>query len=79
MKNITLAIDERLLEESREYAREHHTSLNAMVREMLAKRVLSGQGADWLDKAFELADKSHGRLKGWKWNREELYDRKVLR
>ena len=42
MKNLTLAVDERLIEDGRKYAREHHTSLNALLRELL-ERVVRAQ------------------------------------
>jgi antitoxin (DNA-binding transcriptional repressor) of toxin-antitoxin stability system len=38
-----------------------------------------GDEGDWLKRLFKLADEAHGNSGGWKWNREELYDRKVLR
>ena len=79
MKNVTLAIDEKLLDQSREYARKHHTTLNGMIRKYLERTVLRPAGHDWLKGLFRLADEAHGNSRGWKWNREELYDRKVLR
>ena len=40
MKNVTLALDEKLIEESRHYARAHHTSLNTLSRDLLGRTVL---------------------------------------
>lgn len=34
---------------------------------------------DPLQDFFELGDKLHGHSNGWKWNREELYDREICR
>lgn len=34
---------------------------------------------DWLKELFALADEARGDSRGWTWNRDELYDRKVLR
>ena len=79
MKNVTLAVDEKLLEASRDYAQRHHTTLNALIRGLLQREVNVRRRADWLDELFRLADQAHGNSRGWKWNREELYDRKVLR
>ena len=36
MTNVTLAIEDKLLEKSRQYASQKVTSLNALLREMLA-------------------------------------------
>jgi len=79
MKNITLAIDEKLLDQSREYARTHHTTLNALVRALLEREVVARRRDHWVDRFLELTAKAGGDSGGWKWNREELYDRKVLR
>lgn len=79
MKNVTLAMDDRLLEESREYARKHHTTLNMLIRALLQQTVSRPPPESWTERLFRLADEAHGNSRGWKWNREELYDRKVLR
>lgn len=34
---------------------------------------------DPLQKFFELGESLHGNSKGWKWNREELYDREICK
>lgn len=39
MKNVTLSIPDELLEKSREYARQHGSSLNEMIRALLRKTV----------------------------------------
>lgn len=39
MKNVTLAIDEKLLEQARSLAEKRGTSLNAMIRSLLAHEV----------------------------------------
>jgi hypothetical protein len=79
MKNVTLAVEDKLLEESREYAQRHHTTLNAMVRKLLQQTVTRPSSENWMKELFRLADEAHGNSRGWKWNRDELYDRKVLR
>lgn len=72
MKNLTLAVDERLIEEGRKYAREHHTSLNALIRELL-ERVVRERRTDWVADCVKEMDAAHGRSKGKKWKREDLY------
>ena len=81
MKNITLSVDEKVLKEVRRYAIGRDTTVNALVREYLTR--IAGE-EDRIAKARKelraLAEKSTARLgPDWKWNREELYDRPVLR
>jgi hypothetical protein len=73
MSNITLSIDDDLLEAGRRYAQEHNTSLNALVRELLAGKVTKSSD-DWLTEAFLLMDRAKGDSKGKKWKRDDLYD-----
>ena len=74
MKNITLALDEETLEAGREYAQRHQTTLNALVRDLLAKTVLSDSKAA-VGEMFRLMDAHPGNSQGRRWTREELYDR----
>ena len=78
MKNVTLAVEDKLLQDSREYAQRHHTTLNAMVRKLLQQTVTRPSSENWMKELFRLADDAHGNSGGWKWNREEIYDRKVF-
>lgn len=55
MKNITLSADEELLKAGRDYARAHNTSLNDLIRKLLAQAV-SREQSRWLDDVFELMD-----------------------
>ncbi len=74
MKNITLAIDEETLDAGREYAQRHNTTLNALVRELLQKTVLSDRKAV-VTEMFRLMDAHPGNSEGKRWNREELHVR----
>ena len=73
MKNVTLAIDEKLIEESRHYAHAHHTSLNTLIRDLLG-RTVRGEKCDWVDSCFQKIDAANGRSGGRKWKRKDLYD-----
>lgn len=79
MKNITLALDEETLRAGREYVRRHHTSLNALIRKLLRQTVAQDSKASGLEEFLRLAEAAKGDSKGWKWNREELHERKGLR
>jgi len=73
MPNITISIDETLLNKSRQYAREHNTSLNSLIRTVLKQTVEKSSG-QWIDDCFSLMDELNTDSKGKKWKREELYD-----
>lgn len=73
MKNVTLAIDEKLLEAGRAYARAHNTSLNKLIRESLHRTVVKETRATWASEFLEVADKVHGDSCGATWKREDLY------
>jgi Family of unknown function (DUF6364) len=73
--NITLSVDEQTLNKARRVARAMNKSLNQMVREYLEQ--LAGQDQVERDIAtFRRLSPSGTR--SWKFNREDLYDRKVL-
>ena len=74
MKNITLALDDELLEAGRQYAERHQTTLNALVRELLAKTVLADRQRA-LKEMFRLMDANPGNSRGRRWKREDLYAR----
>ena len=70
MKNVTLTIDDKLIEESRRYANKHHTSLNALIRDLLRRTVL-GENRDWVDACFKKMDAANGHSCGRKWKRKD--------
>lgn len=79
MKNVTLSIPDDLLKKSREYAEKQGTSLNEFIRLLLKQAVNQSEN----DPVKRLIGHSRdNRLKvntkGWKWNRNEIYDRKIF-
>ena len=74
MKNITLAVDEKTLQAGRVYAHRHQTTLNAVVRALLAKTVVPDRQAS-VREMFRLMDAHPGNSQGRRWTREELYVR----
>jgi plasmid stability protein len=80
MKNITLSIDEAVLEQARVYAAKHKTTVNRLVREHLQQLVQTDQRAEGAREALlRLIDESPGRLgPGWKWNREDAYEGRLF-
>ena len=73
MPNVTISIDEKILKTSREYAKKHGMSLNALIRRMLEQRV-TRSGSEWLEECFETMDRLDVRSDGTSWSREDLYD-----
>jgi hypothetical protein len=72
MKNITLSIDEDILQAGREYARAHNMSFNVLVRTLIKQTVVP-QKDTWLRDTFSLMDRINVSSNGKKWTRDELY------
>ncbi len=73
MSNITLSLDDKIIKAGREYAKQHNTSLNALVRKLLEETV--GESSElWQEECFAVMDKAGGKSTGKKWKREDLYD-----
>ena len=71
MPNVTLAIDETLLDEGRTYAHNNGMSLNALIRNLLLKTV--SPSSNKLEEMFELADTLEIDSRGQTWQRGDLY------
>jgi len=80
MRNITLAVDEKVLKQARAYAANRGTTVNALVREHLARLADADERINEARRGLlELIDKSTGRLgPDYKWNREALYADRLL-
>lgn len=74
--NITLSIDEEVVQKARHRAEAIGTSVNQLVREYLEQ--LAGKSDPNADaEEFErLSHASQGDSRGWKFNREELHERR---
>jgi hypothetical protein len=80
MKNITLAVDEKVLKKARSYATRRGTTVNAIVREHLS-RVVDEESRieEARSKLLDLIDNSSGRLgPDYEWNREDIYADRVF-
>ena len=74
--NITLSIDEQLVERAREKLRATGKSINQEIREHLEHIA----GDDELERAIELFKQTAGRGRsdpGWKFNRDEIYEERT--
>lgn len=73
-KNITLAIDENLLDKVRVLAAMKRTSVNELVRNYLTRLVDEERGKDEArEELLRLMDESEGRMGDWRPSREETY------
>ena len=74
--NLTLSIDDEVVQKARKRAEQLGTSVNQLVREYLEE--LAGKSDPKLDAAeFErLSKMSQGDSKGWKFDREEAHERR---
>jgi len=74
--NVTLSIDDEIIQRARRRAEILGTSVNQLVREYLEQ--LAGKSDPNEDAAeFErLSRLARGNSRGWKFNREELHERK---
>lgn len=73
--NVTLSVDDELIQEARRRAEAMGTSVNQLVREFLQQ--FAGQSDAAADAAeFERISRTGGGdSRGWKFNREELHER----
>lgn len=73
-KNLTLAIDDALLDKVRVLAAMKRTSVNEMVRGFLARLVEEEQAKDEAREALlKLIDESDGDMGDWRPSRQETY------
>lgn len=72
MKNITLALDEQIIQKGRKYASKHNLTLNSLVRKLL-ERTVEEDSQNWLEECFQLMDKVKITKAVRKWKREDLY------
>jgi hypothetical protein len=73
--NITLSVDDQTVEKARRVAKAMDKSLNQVVREYLEQ--LAGRDQVERDIA-EFRALSPSGTRSWKFNREEIYDRKIF-
>jgi hypothetical protein len=73
--NITLSVDDQTVAKAREVARAMNKSLNQLIREYLEQLA----GRDQIERDIaEFRALSPSGTRSWKFNREEIYDRKIF-
>ena len=75
MKNITLAIDEKVLAVVRRYSAEHNRSVNSLVQEFLTNIAEREDRAKQARKNIRiLSEQSTAKRGSRAWNRDDLYE-----
>ncbi|PWT98949.1 MAG: MerR family transcriptional regulator [Terriglobia bacterium] len=74
--NVTLSIDDKIMKEARRRAEAMGTSVNQLVREYLEGFVGKGDPAADAAEFQRLSRAAKGNSRGWKFNREELHERR---
>ncbi len=75
VRNVTLSLDESLLESAKSYAAGRGMSLNAFVKKLI-ERELKRSSPDWVDSFIGKAKVSGATSRGERpMTREEIYDR----
>jgi hypothetical protein len=74
--NVTLSLDEQLVKEARKRAEAVGKSLNQVIREHLEQLTGKRDAAADVEEFIRLLRESKGNSRGWKFNREEIHDRK---
>jgi Family of unknown function (DUF6364) len=77
--NVTLALDDKLLDRARKLAARRGVSLNQMIRDYLSEVTGEPSAEELVTELDALWAQSSGDSRGWTFNREELHDRAVLR
>ncbi|HUF51393.1 MAG TPA: DUF6364 family protein [Longimicrobiales bacterium] len=73
--NLTLSVDERVVERARSVAEAMGTSLNQLIRDYLESLAGGDDLEADLAELRELTRAAKGRSRGWKFDRDELHGR----
>jgi len=73
--NVTMSVDERVLERARKKAEALGKSLNQLVREYLERLGGGDEPEKDVAELRRLSKRSAGRSRGWRYSRDELHER----
>jgi hypothetical protein len=74
--NLTLSVDEKVVQDARRRAETMGKSVNQLVREYLEQLAGKADLGALAAEFEELTRNSKGNSRGWKFNREELHERR---
>lgn len=73
--NLTLSIDERLIEEARKVASAMGKSVNQLIRDYLEQLTSTATPEETIAEFRRLSDEGGGNSRGWKFDRDEIHAR----
>ena len=76
MKKVTVSLPNELHAKSVEYASQQGMNINDLIIQLLQKKIMTG--SERLLSLFKKMDGIEVNTKSYKWNRNEIYDRKVF-
>ena len=74
--NVTLSIEDRVIQRARQRAEALGTSVNQLVREYLEQLAGSTNPEEDAAEFERLSRAAKGNSRGWKFNREEIHERR---
>jgi hypothetical protein len=74
--NLTLSVDDRIVQQARRRAEAMGKSVNQLVREYLERLAGKPDLEAAADEFRELTRNAKGNSRGWKFNREEIHERR---
>jgi antitoxin component of RelBE/YafQ-DinJ toxin-antitoxin module len=74
--NITLSVDDQVIQQARRRAEAMGKSVNQLVREYLERLAGKTDFKALADEFRELTRNATGNSQGWKFNREEIHERR---
>ena len=74
MTTLRIPIDEPSLAALRQRAAAEGKTLETWAAEVIKRLSAPADSGDWLEEYIAIARQARGDSRGWKWNREELYE-----
>ncbi len=74
--NLTLSVDDEIVQQARRRAEAMGKSVNQLVREYLERLAGKSDLEAAADEFRELTRNAKGNSRGWKFNREEIHERR---
>ena len=72
-KNITISLDEQLIQAGKRFAKLKGTSINELFREFLKAKVVGDSNSDAAEELMAALDDAAGNSNGKGWSREDAY------
>lgn len=74
--NVTLSIEDEVIQRARAKAEAMGTSVNQLIRDYLQQLAGKSDAAADADEFARLSRLTHGNSRGWKFDREEIHQRR---